>query len=255
MFAYYPPEWESLQSRIVGRWCPSFSGATGLQLPDTTGRNHGVLTNMDRNTSWISSEQKTSLLTTGGGYIRASRPRGFLLSDFTICFWYYPLSFTGTYTALIEGDQRDFSLFTNGSNITFIATITRGDVTSATINFQLNSWNFFCVTKTGSGNLTFFNNGIQRSTHAIPFVNEYAFSTFFYLGANITTGGTNSNAFYDDIMIFNTASTHNEVQFIYEQGRGGGLLLQPPRRRSYFAAGGFKAYWARRRSQLIGGGL
>jgi len=249
MIAFYAPEWESVASRIVGRWCPSFTGNTGLQLPDTTGRNHGVLANMDRNTSWISVEQKTSLLTTNGGYVKASRPRGFLLSDFTICFWYYPLNFTGTYTALIEGDQRDFSLFTNGPNITFVATTTRGDVISVAINFQLNSWNFFCVTKTGSGNLTFFNNGSQRSTYTIPFVSEYEFSTFFYLGANLTGGGTNSNAFYDDFALINTALTPNEVRFLYDQGQGGGLLLQPPRRRSYFAA----AATTNRRRRLICG--
>jgi hypothetical protein len=210
---------------------------------------------MDRNTSWIVAEQKTSLLTVNGGYIKASRPRGFLLSDFTICFWYHPLTFTGTYTALIEGDQRDFSLFTNGSSITFIATMTRGDITSATINFQLNSWNFFCITKTESGNLTFFNNGSQRSTYTIPFSSEYAYSTFFYLGANVTTGGTNSNAFYDDVALINTAITASEVRFLYDQGRGGGMLYQPPRRRSYSVAAGFKAYRARRQSQLIGGGV
>ena len=49
MLAYYGPEWESLASRMVDRWCSSFSGNTGLQLPSTMGRNHGTLTNFSNN--------------------------------------------------------------------------------------------------------------------------------------------------------------------------------------------------------------
>ncbi len=38
----------------------------------------------------------------------------------------------------------------------------------------------------------------------------------------------------DDIIFFNTALTPNEVRFVYEQGRGGGMLREPPKRRSFF---------------------
>jgi hypothetical protein len=57
----------------------------------------------------------------------------------------------------------------------------------------------------------------------------------------------------DDIAIFNTALTAIEVREIYRLGRGYGIGASPHRSRR--AAAGFKAYWANRRSQLIGGGV
>jgi hypothetical protein len=58
----------------------------------------------------------------------------------------------------------------------------------------------------------------------------------------------------DDIAIFNTALTDNEVAQIYRLGRGYGVFPEPDLDEG-FAAAGFKAYWARRQSQLIGGGV
>jgi len=59
----------------------------------------------------------------------------------------------------------------------------------------------------------------------------------------------------DDVTVFNTALTANEVRFIYEHGRGGGMLYQPPRRLSYFAqVTTFKNYWLRNQQRMIGGG-
>jgi len=46
----------------------------------------------------------------------------------------------------------------------------------------------------------------------------------------------------------------SQIRNLYQLGQGGGLLRHPPRNRSYFA-NGFKAYWHRRETQLIGGGL
>jgi hypothetical protein len=58
----------------------------------------------------------------------------------------------------------------------------------------------------------------------------------------------------DDIAIYNTALTPNEVAQVYRLGRGYGVFPEPDFDEG-FAAAGFKAYWARRQSQLIGGGV
>jgi hypothetical protein len=58
----------------------------------------------------------------------------------------------------------------------------------------------------------------------------------------------------DDCIIFDAALTASEVREIYRRGRGYGIGASPHRSRRATAAG-FKAYWARRQSQLIGGGV
>jgi hypothetical protein len=58
----------------------------------------------------------------------------------------------------------------------------------------------------------------------------------------------------DDIIIWNTGLTANEVREIYRLGRGYGVFPEPDFDEGFTAAG-FKAYWARRQSQLIGGGV
>jgi hypothetical protein len=59
---------------------------------------------------------------------------------------------------------------------------------------------------------------------------------------------------FDDAILFNTALTANEVREIYRFGRGYGVFPEPDLDEG-FAAAAFKAYWARRQSQLIGGGV
>jgi hypothetical protein len=59
----------------------------------------------------------------------------------------------------------------------------------------------------------------------------------------------------DDLVVFNAALTANEVREIYRLGRGYGVYPEPDFDEGFGAAAGFKAYWARRQSQLIGGGV
>jgi hypothetical protein len=59
---------------------------------------------------------------------------------------------------------------------------------------------------------------------------------------------------FDDAILFSSALTANEVREIYRLGRGYGVFPEPDFDEG-FGAGGFKAFWARRQSQLIGGGV
>ena len=72
--------------------------------------------------------------------------------------------------------------------------------------------------------------------------------------------GYASNAFpfpgvIDDVTIWGAGLTANEAREIYRLGRGYGVFREPDFDEGFRAAAGFKAYWARRQSQLIGGGL
>jgi len=60
----------------------------------------------------------------------------------------------------------------------------------------------------------------------------------------------------DDTKIWNRALTANEVRDLYLLGRGGMYeRRRRSRRRAIEQAAGFRAYWVRQKSQIIGGGV
>jgi hypothetical protein len=59
----------------------------------------------------------------------------------------------------------------------------------------------------------------------------------------------------DDVTVWNAGLTANEAREIYRRGRGYGVFPESDFDEGFAAASGFKAYWARRQSQLIGGGV
>jgi hypothetical protein len=59
---------------------------------------------------------------------------------------------------------------------------------------------------------------------------------------------------FDDFRLYDRALTAPEIRQLYVGGRGFGLVPERLRRRGT-AAAAFKSYWARRQTQLIGGGL
>jgi len=250
MFAYYPPEWERLDSRIIDRWCPSFSGMTGLQLPSTLGRNHGVLTNMDRNTSWQTNDAVALGFDGVNNFVNFVPPNFDPANGLTISLWLFIRSYTST-------SFPEFFAIASNSNSIRINLITTGlTLTGGTI-----PPNGFLVQRGGGvglagseavAPLNTWVHGIYTwdRTISIWYQNGRASAISSFNGPNtgvvtrgyIGAGGTNAinpvnfgNCLIDDVTIFNTALTANEVRFVYEQGRGGGLLMQPPRRRSVAA--------------------
>jgi len=253
MLAYYGPEWESLASRMVDRWCPSFSGNTGLQLPSTMGRNHGTLTNMDRNTSWQTNPDRLSLSFAGGSITHVAFAAISLGTIHSCCAWVNPVSQLVPFNFggfLGDGSGNTAPLFVGGLTATnFGYTAGAGEV-SFVGSSMIGSWNHIASVRIGTA-VSLFRNGIQVASGTLP-VNDAASpsrighrnGTFFYSGLA------------DDVILFNTALTASESRFIYEQGRGGGLLMQPPRRRSYFAqVTTLKNYWFRNQQRMIGGGI
>jgi hypothetical protein len=100
-------------------------------------------------------------------------------------------------------------------------------------------------------------NGVEQSFSLSALSATPDASVPIYLGC--TNSNNNPSEFssftaYDDLTIFNAPLTPNEVREIYRLGRGFGVFPEPDFDEG-FAAAGFKAYWARRQSQLIGGGV
>jgi hypothetical protein len=234
MLAYYGPEWESLQSRMVGRWCPSFSGNTGLQLPDTMGRNHGVLRNFSNNGNhaYVASPDRLSLTFDGSNDHVLIPQSGVGLAQFSLFFWARPLGSVSTQQGMFQWAN------TINSNVPFVL-ITRqsGSVTRFYANGDYrqtvttpSDWaNYGFAYSAGVWN--FFLNGFQVGSHTGGLANQ-ANATNLYFGSGFQVYFQGQ---IDDVLLMDAAPTASEIGFIYEQGRGGGLLLQPPRRRSVAA--------------------
>jgi hypothetical protein len=269
MFAYYPPEWESLSSRIVGRWCPSFSGATGLQLPNTSRfGNHGVLTNMDRNTSWVASGGKGALDFDGNiNDVRFASNPAFNIQNPSFSMWVYMRTQNGGIKALIDYDHgvpQGWVIQSEDATTTrtfYFAWVSpsgyQGNGPVSRITIPLEKWSHICYVKNGPIISGYLDGQLIYSFTTINGTIVYNVTIpQVCIGGCIAIGGRQWNGQMDDITIFNTPLTANEVRFIYEQGRGGGMLYQPPRRRSYFAqVTTFKNYWFRNQQRMIGGGI
>jgi hypothetical protein len=246
MFAYYPPECESLQSRIVGRWCPSFTGATGLQLPDTVGRNHGTLTNFanNGNDAYVANPDRLALNFDGADdYVAVPYSPSFNVSSVTLSIWINrrAAQFFGHpvckpfFDAAWSPPYVEYALEYNATsdNLQFILGRTDGFSLIQTSTIGNNAWFHAIGTYDGSTSRLYLDGSLRVSqAFNTPMVHR---QTALYFGAENTQAQYRFNGFCDDITIYNTALTANEVRFIYEQGRGGGLLYQPPRRRSVAA--------------------
>jgi len=115
------------------------------------------------------------------------------------------------------------------------------------------SWNHLLLGY-GNGVAFFYVNGILVGSQAWGNGVSSLNSRELNLG-RFGTFGSHSPVQLDDIIIYNTGLTANEVREIYRLGRGYGVFPEPDFDEGFAAAAGFKAYWARRQSQLIGGGV
>lgn len=265
MFAYYGPEWESLQNRMIGRWCPSFPGATGLQLPDTMGTNHGTLTNFanNGNDSYVASPGRLALNFDGVNdnvEIAANNRLALNINNgnFTVSFWARVESaISGGLCSLASsanvlrwnintGIPINFTggqLPTGGIAISRAASVIGG----STVVFPVGVFVHVLAAFTSTSNTVFLNGEPSPIVGGLP---NTGIITRIFLGSSASGGAASSfgQCQLDDFIFFGGVLTANEGRFIYEQGRGGGMLYQPPRRRSYSAA----ATTNRRRRLLLG---
>jgi hypothetical protein len=129
-----------------------------------------------------------------------------------------------------------------------------GNFVSLNSNVDLRgSWNHLACGYDGT-RAFFFINGVQvgstnwgngLNTLTAREINLGRFGSF----------GSHSPVQLDDVTIYNAGLTANEVREIYRLGRGYGVFPESDFDEGFAAAAGFKAYWARRQSQLIGGGV
>jgi hypothetical protein len=227
------------------------------------GRNHGVLRNFanNGNDAYVSSGGNTSLLLRNQfnaqfnrvdiNTVSLSTQTRFSVSTWANLSSIVPNPFgAGIFCWGNFGQYNsDVFLFVDSNGIVSIQVNNGVDGgANTTSSLPVGSWVHVAVVFNGSGTtnaerMKLHINGIEQTLsftgYTVPSSTATLSNTVFRLGAYLDPGETSAyqwNGFLDDFILFdrNTALTANEVRFIYDQGRGGGMLREPPRRRSVF---------------------
>ena len=246
----------SLTQGLVGAWCPSL-GATGFRLLDRSRRNNHCSMLNTASTSWRTSGGKLAFLHDGTDdrVFSSSFPMSAMsATSNSFSIWVNPTT-TNVNTRLFGIGEfgTNFTLRFNFENLEFTfggtALISVGFV-NATFG---NRWTHICGVSDASGARLFFDGALvgtrsdtvslTRTTSGLGIGYRFGVNSDFYSGST------------DDFRIYSRTLTPSEIRQLYVGGRGFGLLPERPRRRGAAAAAAFKAFRARRQSQLIGGGL
>ncbi len=251
----------------AGWWCPSLNPAMGgTRLWDLSGRqNWGTLTNM-ANDDWVVSGGKGALDFDGANDVVAisgSTIYAANASPFSVSLFAYVRDFANVYTKLVMLGSDDNSAWEFGVSSDLAGSYrgilfgtanawsrNRADLTTAVMT---SGWHHYALTYNGNGRGTagnfsvYFDGVLQTTTGAGSFSVTTNTSSITLNAANNRLNGQ-----LDDIRIYNRALTAGEVRQLWQIGRGN----MPLRRRRRYAeqAAGFRAYWARNNSRLIGAG-
>jgi len=251
--ARYPGLWDGR----VAAWCPSVTGPTGARLYDLQfGRYQGTLTNMDTSTDWVRSSGQYALDFDGSndyvdcGNNAAINPT----SGIAASAWVFPASSSSVQVWVIARDD---------------ATLGRAFAFGPRFNSDSKLWLQINGASTLIGNSAVAKNTWSHvafsgrpSSGYVIYLNGIADGTASWTAPASTTGSTTigsrtyagSNGYFtgriDDAAIYNRALTAGEIRTL---SRRRGIAYEA--RRQDFGEAGFKAAWARQRTQLIGGGL
>jgi hypothetical protein len=243
----YPELWRG----CIGAWAPCL-GPTGLTLRDWSGfGRNGTLTNMDPDTDWIVSGGHYSL-DYDGSNDRVVFPSSIITGtgDFTITNHFRINTgsrfhtLQGNYSAA-NGTGIQFGVFNTNRLFAFVAS---GSSLIGSTTLAVGTWYFgACVRREGV--VTIFVNGTADASGTRS--GSVGGSTVWRIGQGDT--GEDFAGRSNDCRVYDRALSTNELARL--QSRIGIAYELAPRRRSRIFTGGFKAYWAARKAQLIGGGL
>jgi hypothetical protein len=245
----YPELWDG----VVGYWAPCL-GPTATRLHDVSRCNNwGTLTNMDAATDWVVADGRYALDFDGSNdNVAVTRPPKVPqtgMERFTLSAW---VMLRATYGILLNANSTTGLLVyvtTNllgGIQIGVGATYPIYNATKLTAN----RWAFLVITF-NSKNVKLFFNGKLDGTGTSSQLPNFGTATW-------RIGGVGSletvNGQIDDVVFWDRDLGESEISRLYRLGRGG-MLERRRRRRAYSQQAGFRAHYAQRNTQLIGGGL
>lgn len=260
----YPELWRG----CVGAWAPCL-GPTGLTLRDwSVFRNHATLTNMVPDSDWVPGAGQYSLDFDGtNDHVVVPSSSLFATSggaNWSISGWAFIKSTAAVQTVVCRGQnamaQRDYILYYNGgANARFELQNSNGaifpTITTATGSVAQNTWYHVAGTCDVSGNAVLYLNGFSKATGSLrtDVTTNNNRSVTFGAAFDAPTTQYYLNGLLDDLRVYNRVITAAEVKTL--AARRGIAYELAPRKVSRIFTGGFRAYWATRKAQIIGGGL
>ena len=246
-----------LRDGLVGAWCPSL-GATARTLLDRSGRNnHGTLTNMDPSTDWVQSGGRGALDFDGVNDLVSLGNSATLNPTTAISLACWVRYSANVVIWCIGRDDatlgRSFAIGVRANSDRVLSLQINGTQTIASsLAVPQNTWTHLAITGSPGIGYRAYQDGVQTGSATWTAPASTTGSTT--IGARTYAGSQGYWAGQiDDAGIWARGLTPSEIRQLYTQGRGG--WLRQTRRRTYgFVAAGFKPYWARRQSQIIGGG-
>lgn len=260
----------SLSRNLRGYWCPMLQYG-GLVLRDQTRfKNHGTLTNFDATigNDWIMSRvrgRSGRVLDFDGTNDLVALQQTYFTLPFSVSIWFQSRSATTVQTL--------FGLGSSTSANPFFQVALRGDLagdpviaqmrgTDPLVNtfaridgYSINTWHHVVAVFSRTSLRQIYLDGVEGTADTT----NYAVQTLDLatIGAlRRTTTSQYLNGQIAESVQWPRSLTISEIRALYRLGPG---WFQPqlPRRIPYSEqqAAGFKAYWHRRQSQLIGGGV
>lgn len=249
---------------IIGCWSPSIRGS-GYLLPDLVRGNHGTLNNMT-----ISDWQAANAPGLSGNMVNGDATNNRIATalrlptaNMSYGGWVRPRNLTATIAKDRPFGEADSQSGATGTSVLLRTTgpyvVVRGG-TGTDINASSTMANgiWYLVVVVLGSRPEVYQNGVLvgSSTGTTIASRNVGFQILVDDTLNLTNG---IDGLVGEVCVWNRPLAHAEIRDWYRQGNGGiGRQLTGQTRRRVYGlapAAGFKAYWARRQNQIIGGGV
>lgn len=245
----------SLTQGMIGAWCASL-GASGFRLQDRSGRNNHCSMLFTASTSWRTSGGKLAFSHDGVDdrvFSSSFAMSAMSAANNSFSIWINPTTTAISARIFSVGDPSTFMLRFNFQNLEF----TFGGTAALAVTFlsatYSSRWTHLAGISDASGARLFID-GVQAGTRTDT-VSLTRTASGLGIGYRFGVNSEFYSGLTDDFRLYNRTLTPAEIRHLFFGGRGFGLIPERQRRRGAVAAAGFKAHWARRQAQLIGGGL
>lgn len=260
----YPELWRG----CIGAWAPCL-GPSGLTLRDWSGYgNHGSFTSLTAGSGWVSSAGRYAIGTPGTANVGVTVASNSMLSIPAASPWSVSLWFRRNTAGRNDGvinkaaatvAANEWSVAWFGADLYFIV----GDPSASAFIGRRGAWNVtgwrnICCTYDGGTTAAackIYGDGIQIDTsnyNTGVFASTNPTASNMRLAIDNYLSGTTGFGDFDDIRIYRRMLSIREVKML---GSRRGIAYDfAPRKRTRTLVG-FKAYWAARKAQILGGGL
>jgi len=241
---------------LVGAWCPSL-GPSGYTLLDRSGGgNHGVLTNMDAASDWVSAPGGWALDFDGANdWVDTPRPRQVAstgVKQFTVAYW---VKLNSGYGKTLNCNVTNGIIVYSATNLPGGIQMGVGNTYPIRTNTKLTAglWAHCAIVFNDKAVSLFINGKPDGGGTSANFPN-FGNADFAFGG---TGGSETTNGQHGDWGFWLRAMSPGEVASLYGMGMAGlGRMLTQRRRRVYgISAAPVKPYLFLSRGQVIGGGI